>query len=143
PVSAFVKLIFVHGWSVSCTDTYGDLPKILAAQAAARGLSLELIDIHLGRYVSFRDEVRMDDVVRAFNQALRETLPVPKTERADGIAEFACITHSTGAPVVRCWMERYYGAAHLKDCPLAQLVMLAPANHGSALATLGSARVGR
>lgn len=134
-----MHLIFVHGWSVTNTDTYGSLPQILAAKAGASGLSLNLIDIHLGRYISFRNEVRMDDVCRAFDQAVREKLD----DGAGGIKPFSCITHSTGAPVVRCWMERYYGASRLAQCPLAHLVMLAPANHGSALAILGSGRLGR
>lgn len=134
-----MNLIFIHGWSVTHTDTYGDLPQVLTAGAPDHGLNLRFIDLHLGRYISFHNEVRMDDVVRALDQALRDTLP----DAAGGIAPFSCITHSTGGPVVRCWVERYYGAGELAECPLRHLVMLAPANHGSALAALGSARVGR
>ncbi len=134
-----MKLAFVHGWSVHHTDTYGELPEILAAQAAALGLALDPVDIHLGRYISFRNEVRMDDVVRAFDRALRDSLG----DGRGGIAPFACITHSTGGPVVREWLMHRYGATGLTGCPLAQLIMLAPANHGSALARLGSERLGR
>ena len=133
-----MKLAFVHGWSVHHTDTYGELPSILAAQATARGLELDPVDIHLGRYISFHDTVRMDDVVRAFDRALRDAVG----DGTGGIAEFSCITHSTGGPVVREWVQRYHAAA-MADCPLEHLVMLAPANHGSALAVLGSARLGR
>jgi hypothetical protein len=133
-----MKLAFVHGWSVHHTDTYGELPRLLAAQAAARGLVLDPIDIHLGRYISFHDSVRMDDVVRAFDRALRDALG----EDAGAINDFSCITHSTGGPVVREWVQRYY-SDNLKACPLKHLVMLAPANHGSALAVLGSSRLGR
>lgn len=57
--------------------------------------------------------------------------------------EFSCITHSTGGPVVRAWVERFFGADRLSNLPLKHLIMLAPANHGSALAQLGKARVGR
>lgn len=134
-----MRLVFVHGWSVTDTGTYGSLPRILAERAASHGLSLELIDIHLGRYISFRDEVRMGDVVRALHQALLDTLPAGGGK----ILPFSCITHSTGGPVVRSWIDRYYGASRLAQCPLEHLVMLAPANHGSALAILGSARIGR
>ena len=133
-----MKLAFVHGWSVHHTDTYGELPRILASRAAARGLALEPVDVHLGRYISFRDGVRMDDVVRALDRALHDALG----DCPDGLNPFSCITHSTGGPVVREWVQRYH-AADLKACPLQHLVMLAPANHGSALAVLGSSRLGR
>ncbi len=133
-----MKLVFVHGWSVHHTDTYGELPRLLADHGSLRGLELDPVDIHLGRYISFHDTVRMDDVVRAFDRALRDALG----DGRGGIAPFSCITHSTGGPVVREWLMRYHAAA-MADCPLAHLVMLAPANHGSALAVLGSARLGR
>lgn len=134
-----MKLVFVHGWSVTHTDTYGELPQILSALGAQRGLSLELVDLFLGRYISFHNPVRMGDVVRAFDQALRDALPDGK----GGIATFSCLTHSTGGPVVRSWVEKYFGSRRLKQCPLEHLVMLAPANHGSSLAALGSSRIGR
>ncbi len=133
-----MKLAFVHGWSVHHTDTYGELPRLLAARAADRGLVIDPVEVHLGRYISFRNGVRMDDVVRAFDRALRDALG----ECPDGINAFSCITHSTGGPVVREWVQRYH-AANLQACPLQHLVMLAPANHGSALAILGSSRLGR
>jgi len=59
------------------------------------------------------------------------------------IGPFSAITHSTGGPVVRYWQELFYGARNLAASPLRHLVMLAPANHGSALAALGKRRVGR
>jgi hypothetical protein len=55
---------------------------------------------------------------------------------------FACITHSTGGPVVRNWIDLYH-RKDLRACPLSHLVMLAPANHGSALAQLGKGRLSR
>jgi hypothetical protein len=55
---------------------------------------------------------------------------------------FACVTHSTGAAVVRKWIDLYHGTK-LSKCPLSHLVMLAPANHGSALAQLGKGRLSR
>ncbi len=134
-----MKLIFVHGWSVTHTDTYGELPRILQERGAARGLKLETVDLFLGRYLSFHNPIRMGDLVRAFDRALRDALP----DGRGGVAHFSCITHSTGGPVVRSWVERYYGVRRLNRCPLEHLVMLAPANHGSALAALGSSRVGR
>ncbi|MCB1843900.1 MAG: hypothetical protein KDI09_13130 [Halioglobus sp.] len=133
-----MHLIFVHGWSVTHTNTYGSLPESLSSNAAASGLSIEIRHIHLGRYISFHDDVSMDDIAHAFDTALRD---LPGNERE--IQAFSCITHSTGGPVVRHWVETHYGARRLSLLPLKHLVMLAPANHGSALATLGKARVGR
>ncbi len=134
-----MQLVFVHGWSVTHTDTYGGLPRALAAGAGAYGLDLQVRHVHLGRYVSFHDEVTLDDIARALDRALRD-LP---GNGGDRIAPFSCVTHSTGGPVVRHWLDRYHGADGLAGAPLRHLVMLAPANHGSALARLGKARVGR
>ena len=133
-----MRLIFVHGWSVTNTDTYGELPAALSAVASKYGLELRIQHLYLGKYVSFHDEVTLDDIARALNRALRD-LPDNDAE----IQEFSCITHSTGGPVVRHWVDKYYGARNLESCPLKHLVMLAPANHGSALAVLGKKRVGR
>jgi len=134
-----MQLVFVHGWSVTNTNTYGGLPEALAAAAAAAGMKLEIRHIQLGRYISFHDEVTVDDIARAMDKALRE-LP---GNSAEHIAPFSCVTHSTGGPVVRCWIDRFYGDNELDGLPLQHLVMLAPANHGSALAVLGKGRVGR
>jgi hypothetical protein len=133
-----MKLIFVHGWSVTHTNTYGAMPESLARRAAEKNLQLDISHIHLGRYISFHDEVTLDDIARALDCALRE---LPGNEQS--IAPFSCITHSTGGPVVRHWVERYYGARGLGELPLVHLVMLAPANHGSSLGVLGKKRVGR
>lgn len=137
-----MRLIFVHGWSVSHTNTYGDFPQSLVAEAQVSGLDIDIAHIYLGKYISFHDEVTLDDIARAFDYALRE-LP----GSAETIAPFSCITHSTGGPVVRTWLDKYYGkqgsVADLAGIPLKHLIMLAPANHGSSLAVLGKERVGR
>lgn len=132
-------IAFVHGWSVTDTSTYGRLPEALAAQASDYNLQIDIRHIWLGRYVSFHDDVSMADVTRAFDRALRDQIPDGK----GGIADFSCVTHSTGGPVAREWLDRFYGAGNLALSPMHHLVMLAPANHGSALAALGKKRVGR
>jgi hypothetical protein len=129
-------LAFVHGWSVTSTSTYGQLPQQLQLAAGAAGMSLTLTDIWLSEYVSFDDAVSMSDLVRAFDHALRE-LPMP-----DG--RFACITHSTGGPVVREWLRaQRERPATCGGMQLTHLVMLAPANFGSALAQLGKSTLSR
>lgn len=129
-------LVFVHGWSVTSTSTYGRMPQQLQLAADAAGMSLTLTDIWLSEYVSFDDAVSMPDLVRAFDHALRD-LQLP-----DG--SFACITHSTGGPVVREWLRarREKPATH-GSMRLTHLVMLAPANFGSALAQLGKSTLSR
>jgi hypothetical protein len=124
-----MNLVFVHGWSVRSTDTYARLPERLARETGAR-----VVNVWLGKYVSFDDQVTLDDLARAFDQALRDEL-------GEG-TPFAAITHSTGGPVVRQWMLHFHAAAP-ERCPLTHLVMLAPANHGSALAQLGASRLSR
>ena len=131
-------VVLLHGWSVHHTDTYGGLPEQLARFGMGDGSALDLREIRLGRYISFRDEVRMPDLVRALESAVR-------TELADLITSskrFVLITHSTGGPLAREWWTRYY-ARKGDDCPMSHLIMLAPANFGSALAQLGKGKIGQ
>jgi len=133
-----MKLIFVHGWSVTHTDTYGQLPNSLVEKAVEYNIKIEISEIFLGKYVSFNDDITLDDVAIALNKALHD---LPGNQHA--IQPFSCITHSTGGPVVRHWLQRFYGSRKLPSCPLKHLLMLAPANHGSALAVLGKKQVSR
>ncbi len=128
-----MKLVFVHGWSVTSTDTYGELPEVLVTWAP-ENLDLDIVHIHLGKYISFHDEVIMEDISRAFERARLDEI---------GDEEFSCITHSTGGPVIRNWIDLYYSSEGLNKLPLKHLIMLAPANHGSSLAQLGKSRLGR
>jgi len=132
-------VIFIHGWSVDDTSAYGLLPEALAEQANQHELKIEIKHIWLGRYISFNDEVSIADVARAFHDSLHDQV----SDGIGGIADFSCITHSTGGPVVREWLNRFYQGSRLSQSPLRHLVMLAPANHGSPLAALGKQRVGR
>ncbi|MCX6609360.1 MAG: hypothetical protein NTW74_00735 [Acidobacteria bacterium] len=122
-----MELVFVHGYSVRNTATYGDLPSRLESELARRGHTVRLDHIYLGKYVSFNDQVSLDDLSLAFETAVREK----------GLKNFACVTHSTGGPLVRNWITRHGGES------LSHLIMLAPANHGSALAQLGKGRLSR
>ena len=127
-----MKLVFIHGWSVTSTETYGELPQVLA-KLAPDELSLDIEHIYLGRYISFNDVVTLDDISIAFEAArLREL----------GDEPFSVITHSTGGPLIRSWLARYY-EHDLTASPLKHMIMLAPANHGSALAQLGKSRISR
>lgn len=134
-----LTVVFVHGWSVTDTATYGGLPPRLRAEARQRSLDVDIRHLFLGRYVSFHDEVRLNDVSRAFETAVEDELPALLR---DG-RRFVCVTHSTGGPVIRDWWHRYYLDGDGGRCPMSHLIMLAPANFGSALAQLGKSRIGR
>lgn len=127
-----MKIVFVHGWGVRHTATYGELPARLEEEMARRGQPASLDHIYLGKYISYSDAVSLDDLSIAFDAAVREK----------GLDHFACITHSTGGPLLRNWVSRFH-AKDLSKCPLKHLVMLAPANHGSSLAQLGKGRLSR
>jgi hypothetical protein len=131
-------VIFVHGWSVRHTNTYGELPQWLEHQSKNGKLDIQVGNIYLGHYISFDDTVTVDDIARAFDHAVRDEIA---DKLRDG-ERFACITHSAGGPIVRKWMDLYF-KNNLAKCPLSHLIMLAPANHGSALAQLGKSRLGR
>lgn len=133
-----LTIAFVHGYSVTNTDTYGEMPLRLRQEAAARGMEIKIENIFLGRYISFNDEVRIADIARALESAVQTQITGIGTARE----RFICITHSTGAPVVRTWWQNYYKGQG-KTCPMSHLIMLAPANHGSALAQLGKSRLSR
>lgn len=130
-----LTLVFVHGWSVTNLDTYGELPLRLKTEAAAAGIDLTVQEIFLGSYISFHDEVRVTDISRAFRNAVQKELAHLKSR-------FICITHSTGGPVIRDWWNKYYKNSQ-DICPMSHLIMLAPANYGSALAQLGKGRLSR
>lgn len=130
-------LVFVHGWSVTDTGTYGQLPACL--KSVARG-DVDVKHIWLGKYISFHDEVRFPDISKAFESAVHKELRKPISQGR----RFICITHSTGGPVIRDWLDRYYiKQKKLKSCPMSHLIMLAPANFGSALAQLGRSSLNR
>jgi hypothetical protein len=130
-------VVFVHGWSVTNTDTYGGLPAALARLCQAEPKT-RISHLFLGKYISFADEVKMDDIARAMQFAVNtEILPLLNEHE-----KFACITHSTGGPVVRSWLDLFF-KDRLQQCPMQHLIMLASANHGSSLAQLGKSRVSR
>ncbi|HEY4108315.1 hypothetical protein [Puia sp.] len=133
-----INLVFVHGWSVTNLNTYGQLPLRLRAEFAAHGETAAIHEIWLARYISFHDEVQLADISRAFQAAIDEQLAgiVAAGER------FIVITHSTGGPVLRDWWARYWKSS-AKPGPMSHLIMLAPANFGSALAQLGKGTLGR
>lgn len=132
-----LTLVFVHGYSVTQLDTYGELPLRLRHEGKDHGIDITIENIFLGRYISFNDEVKLADISKALETAIQQQVQAnnPNTR-------FVCITHSTGGPVVRNWWHHYYKHS-TTICPMSHLIMLAPANHGSALAQLGKGKLSR
>ena len=80
------------------------------------------------------DEVRFDDITTAMEVAWHDRgLP----QRPGSVN---AIVHSTGALVIRDWLQRNYGP---ESAPIKNLVMLAPANFGSPLAHKGRSFIAR
>jgi len=138
PEKQKITFVFVHGYSVTNLNTYGELPVRLVNEGKVRNFDIRSEEIHLGRYISFNDEVKLDDISRAFQTAIHDQLP----EVFAGKQRFVCITHSTGGPVIRNWWNTYYQKGNV-TCPMSHLLMMAPANHGSALAQLGKGKLSR
>jgi hypothetical protein len=133
-------VVLVHGWSVRNTDTYGGLPQRLKLEARrSADLDIDVRNIWLSEYISFHNEVTIPDIARAFQAALeREVGDVLKQGQ-----RIACIAHSTGCPVIRAWLQYFYVESGRKHPPVSHLIMLAPANFGSALVQLGLSKLSR
>src|SRR5690606_16252096 len=138
PVNDGMIVVLVHGWSVRSTDTYGELPARLRNEARATGApALDVRNIWLSKYISFHDEVRVEDIARAFEAALRRELGDVLGTRPVAVAP-----PPSGGLVVRAWLQRFCVEPR-REPPIAHLVMLAPANFGSPLAQLGQSRLAR
>jgi pimeloyl-ACP methyl ester carboxylesterase len=118
-------LVFLHGWGVRNPADYGALPQWLSER-----MRLTTVDVWLSDYITTTDSITIGDLVEAFERARQQNFPD---------TPFACVTHSTGGPVAREWLARYGSGNEW----LTHLVMLAPPNHGSALAQLGKGRLAR
>ena len=133
-------VLLVHGWSVRDPSTYGGLPERLKREAKRHPeLELDVRQIWLSEYTSFHNEVTLPDIVRAFQAALEQELG----DELKAGRRFACIAHSTGGPVIRAWLQQHYLDKGIYKTPMSHLVMLAPANFGSALVQLGLAKLSR
>ncbi|MBV1931851.1 MAG: hypothetical protein KUG71_09045 [Porticoccaceae bacterium] len=125
-------LVIIHGWS-DHSDSFHRLAKLIADKTDRQVQHLWLSD-----YVSLDDQVQMSDITAAMQRAW--TAP----EHGLPVSANSCdaIIHSTGGLVIREWMADYWHAQG-KRPPIANLVMLAPANFGSPLAHKGRALIGR
>jgi hypothetical protein len=131
------KIVLVHGYSAeSAAETdaaiqeiYNRLPDLIQDLTGA-----EVIDVDYSRWISLDDGVTLDDVSRAMQQELEQFHPhLLETP-------FDIVAHSTGGPVVRNWIRRYYPEG---GCPAERILYLAPAMWGSGLAHIGKTLIAR
>lgn len=127
------QVVVLHGWSDD-SESFEPLIGFLKRNG------YDVTPLFLGDYISLRDDVRIEDVARRMEEVVREkqARPVAARDRLNGT--FDLIVHSTGGLLARRWISEYYPAG---GCPVRNLLMLAPANFGSALAHKGRSLVGR
>jgi hypothetical protein len=120
--------VIIHGWS--------DNSKSFAKMTAfiEQNLPQPSRSIHLGDWISLRDEISYADLVFALQRAWT-ACGLPTTPRSVNV-----VVHSTGALVVRDWMTRNFTP---ESAPIKRFLMLAPANFGSPLAHKGRSFIGR
>jgi hypothetical protein len=131
-------ILLVHGYS---TDADSELDRRSVAQMYGRlpGWLKEeygqdtVFELDVSRYISLEDGIGIDDISRAFDNALRQDFPQLRR------GTFHVVIHSTGALVVRNWIRKF-ATAHQ---PIRNLVYLAGANFGSGWAHLGKGQIAR
>ena len=126
---AIRPLVLLHGWS-DTSATFKPLAGLLRARLGIEHISV----ISLADYISMEDEVRFDDIATAMGAAWQDHGLPTESGSVDAIV------HSTGALVIRDWLQRNYKP---ESAPIKNLVMLAPANFGSPLAHKGRSFIAR
>jgi pimeloyl-ACP methyl ester carboxylesterase len=120
-------VIIIHGWSDSAHSF-----KYLSSYLNSRGFNA--VDVWLADYISLEDDVRVEDVAKMMEHVINQM--------HSPAAKYDLIVHSTGGLVAREWISTFY-KGRVNECPVQRLIMLAPANFGSKLATLGQSMLGR
>jgi hypothetical protein len=123
------QIAIIHGWS-DTSKSFHNLQSFLVTQGFAAA------QIWLGDYISMDDDVRVQDAAKRLQAITQQMIAAGKLAQP-----FDLIVHSTGGLVAREWVSRFYPDG--KGAPVKRIVMLAPANFGSALAHLGKSMIGR
>lgn len=123
-------VLIVHGWS-DTSKSFSPLVDFL------KNSGFNAVGLWLGDYISLDDDVKIEDVAKRMEALVRDKLLEGEIK-----APFDMIVHSTGGLVARQWISTYY-LDDIGKCPLKRLVMLAPANFGSKLASMGQSMLGR
>lgn len=124
------QVLILHGWS-DTSGSFRQLAKFLASEG------FQTTPLWLGDYISMDDDVSIRDVAKRMQTVIENKLSSGELARG-----FSIIAHSTGGVVAREWLASYY-ADDIANCPAKRVLMLAPANFGSRLASLGQSMLGR
>lgn len=129
------QVVILHGWSDK-SESFRGLRDFLTSNG------WRATEVWLSDYISLDDDVRIDDVSKRMEEVIRAAIAAGTIS-----APFDLIVHSTGGLVARHWISSFYpdgrALADKMACPVKRLVMLAPANFGSALAAMGKSMLGR
>lgn len=129
-----LPIVLIHGYSSegrdnSAIDIYGNLP-----QQLSETLGTQVVTINLSRWISLSDGINLDDVSFALNRELNT--PDYQAMLQSG---FHCIVHSTGALVIRHWLQHYSP----KPSPVKKIIYMAGALFGSGLSMMGFGQLAR
>lgn len=124
------QIAILHGWS-DTSESFKPLAQFLKDNGYAA------VPLWLGDYISLDDDVKVEDVSKRLEAVVQDLIAKNRLT-----VPFDLIVHSTGGLVARRWLIEYYGERG-RDAPVQRLIMLAPANHGSQLATMGKSMIGR
>jgi pimeloyl-ACP methyl ester carboxylesterase len=127
------QVVVLHGWSDN-SESFKPLISFLKKNG------YKVTPLFLGDYTSLRDDVKIEDVARRMEDVVNEKMARPRGARDKLDKRFDLIVHSTGGLLARLWISEYYKD---RDCPVRNLLMLAPANFGSVLAHTGRSMLGR
>ena len=123
------QIAIIHGWSDS-SKSFRDLRDYLTRNGR------KATELWLGDYISMDDDVRIEDVAKRMDQVIRASIASGELTKP-----FDLIVHSTGGLVAREWVMTFHPGGD--TCPAKRIVMLAPANFGSKLASTGKSFIGR
>ena len=123
------QVLVIHGWS----DDSGSF-KPLGEKLRSAGF--DALDVWLADYVSMDDDVTVTDASKRMEEVVGALVAAGKIS-----VPFDMVVHSTGGLVARNWLVMFDCARKARW--LKRLVMLAPANYGSALAAKGKSFIGR
>ena len=123
------NVVIIHGWS-DTSKSFRPLRDYLSDHGH------QVSELWLGDYISMDDDVHVEDVAKKMQEVVASYI-------GDGrlTQPFDLIVHSTGGLVVRDWIWRFHAAD--TPCPAKRVIMLAPANFGSKLASTGRSLLGR
>lgn len=123
------QVLVLHGWSDQ-SGSFRELSKKL------QDAGFDTLDIWLADYESMDDDVTIPDIAKRMEEVISGLV-----DAGTLTAPFDMVVHSTGGLVSRQWLVFYDRMRNPRW--LKRLVMLAPANYGSALAAKGKSFIGR